>query len=561
MGDITLFTRACIFINISLMLTNVNLSAEIYDYSAAGSIDGFSEEEYRVIEYLQDNPVDLDKASVGDLMEIPGFTIPLARRVVKAVNQSGEDSNWILLLSPRDRKEILKYKSFIIIPSVNSFNFELRYTSRYLSDSDRNSDDGYIHLENDWADFSGRIRRKGAATDISAHILFDLIERDLSFYVGDFLPDFAMGLVAEGQMFYYPFSYSYPLNNYRFISKGTYFYGEVIRGMAACYKRDLFKIFFYNGLMRKYKDGKFIFSDDLYRGGRLETEIGESKIGASIIREGRSSENYAGIDARTKRGNLDLGFELALSADRGKALSCAGSIKKRKTKVGILLYNLNRYSGNSLGRIPADGRRLKGMQRGISVVAEREFLKDLSFRCSIERWMNRRSYLLENKLSFRFHLIKKMSNKKIRLAWKYSEKEKKGVIPSRIEPFSASNTFKLLFNCKAGEHLKIRNSMKVPWEEDSYGFLIAHSVEVAFLGGSIKGNYSFAAYRAIDGNPSYYYYQPSVRGSFAWKHLSGSGFRNLIGFELYYRKTVIHLLLSVDSSGKKEMTVQAVMGL
>ncbi|MDZ7860201.1 MAG: hypothetical protein U5O15_05985 [Candidatus Krumholzibacteriota bacterium] len=561
MGGMTLFIRACIFINISLILTNVNLSAEIYDDSAAGSIEGFSEEEYRVIKFLQDNPVDLYKASVGDLMEIPGFTIPLARRVIKAVNQSEDDSDWMLLLSPRDRKEIVKYKRFIIIPSVKGYNFELRYTSRHLLDSDGYTDDGYIHLENEWADFSGRIRRRGGAPEMTAYVLFDLIERHLSFYVGDFLPDFAMGLVAEGQTFYYPFSYSYPLNNYRFISKGTYFYGKVIRGMATCYKRGLFRIFIFNGLMRKYKDGKFIFSDNLYRGGRLETKIGESKVGASIIRDGTSSGNYAGIDARIKRGSLDLGLELALSAEGGKALSCAGSIKKRKTKAGILLYNVNRYFGNSLGRIPADGRKLNGMQRGISVVVEREFLKDLSLRCSIERWMNRRSYLLENKLSLRFQLIRKMSNKKIRLAWKHSEKEKKGAMLREIEPFSASNTLKLLFNCKAGEHVKIRNSMKIPWEEDSYGYLIAPSVEFTFMDGLIKGNYSFAAYRALEGNPSYYYYQPSVRGSFAWKHLSGSGFRNVIGFELYYRKTLIHLLFSVDSSGKTDMTVQAVMGL
>ena len=146
----------------------------------------------------------------------------------------------------------------------------------------------------------------------------------------------------------------------------------------------------------------------------MEVRIRESKIGASIVEEGGSiPEHYTGIDSRFKKGDLDIGFEMALSPGGGRAVSCAGKIKNTKTKTGFLIYDVNRLYSNLLGRIPADGRKVNGEQRGLSAVVEREISRRFYLRCSIERWTNRRSYSLERKLSLRFQLIKKLKRKKL----------------------------------------------------------------------------------------------------------------------------------------------------
>ena len=82
-----------------------------------------------------------------------------------------------------------------------------------------------------------------------------------------------------------------------------------------------------------------------------------------------------------------------------------------------------------------------------------------------------------------------------------------------------------------------------------------------FRSGHFKGDFSLACHKAMEGIPSYYYYQPSVEGSFAWKHLSGSGFRGTIGFKVYWGKTLFHMTLSADSSDQMDMIVQAIMKL
>jgi hypothetical protein len=371
-----------------------------------------------------------------------------------------------------------------------------------------------------------------------------------------------MGLVASGHSFYYPFSYRYPLNKYKWISKGTYFYGRVIRGMAADYRKGFFRALIYNGVIREYDDGRFNFGDDTFRGGRMEVGIGESRVGVSIVEEGRGvSAHYTGLDGRCEKGNLNLAFELALSPSGGRAFSCGGKVKKAKTKTGFLVYKVDNSFSNSMGKIPADGRKVNGEQGGMSAVIERELIRRLYLRCSIERWINRRSYSLSKKLSSSLQLIKKLNRKKLCLEWKHGEYGRGILVPWGIESISGSNALKFLFTCKSGEYFSFRNAIGVPWGKDYFGYLIAPSVRFFSPDGHFKGDFSLAFYKALKGTPIYYYYQPSVEGSFAWKYLSGSGFRSTLGFEISCKRTSFHMLFSTDSSGRMDIIIQVVMKL
>ena len=556
------FIRALTWINLFSIIYSVNIYAEEPEESISDLADRFSDGEYAIIRYLEENPIDPRKADIEDLLDIPGFTRALARRVIAAVNKSKGDSQWILFLSSEDRRKIHKYKRILMLPSVRNYDLSLRYTRSDVTNLDNNQDDRYIHLESDRANLLGRIRSGNGTTEVTGYAIFNLLNKQLRVYTGDFLPDFAMGLVARGQSFYYPFSYRYPLNKYRWISRGNYFYGKVIRGMAVDYEKYFFRSLVYNGRIREYDDGKFDFSNDTFKGGRAEVKIGESKIGVSIVEEGGSiPEYYTGIDSRFKKGNLDLGFEMAISPGGGRAISCAGKIKSKKTKTGLIIYDVNRLYSNLLGKIPADGRKVKGEQRGVSAVVERELSRRFYLRCSIERWTNRRSYSLANKLSLRFQLIKKLKRKKVRLEWKYSENKTVGLVPRKIENISGANTLKFLFTSEPGVNFRFRNSIMVPWGEGYLGYLIVPSVRFLFLDGHIKGDFSLALYKALEGNPIYYCYQPSVKGSFAWKYLSGSGMRGVCGLEISWKNTIFHTLFSVDSTSKIYMTIQLIMEL
>ncbi|MCD6380021.1 hypothetical protein J7M07_06225 [bacterium] len=562
MDTMNFITRILTWINFFLILGNVNLFAEEPDEYISDLTGGFSEGEYRIIRYFEDNPIDPNEAEIEYLLDIPGFPGTLAERVIAAVKKSGGSSEWILLLSPDDRKRIYNYKRFLILPFARNYDLSLRYTRRCLTVLPYCRDDGYIRIENGLSSFRVKIRSSCDITEVTAYSLFNLLNKQLRVHTGDFLPDFAMGLVASGHSFYYPFSYGYPLNKYKWVSMGTYFYGRVIRGVAADYKKGFLRALIYNGVIREHDDARFNFGGDPFRGGRMEVRIGESRFGVSVVEEGSAvSARHTGLDARCEKENLNLAFELALSPSGGRAFSCGGKIKNAKMKTGFLVYKVDHSFSNSMGKIPSDGRKVNGEQGGMSAVVERGLARRLYLRCSIERWVNRRSYSLSEKLSLSLQLIKKLKRKKLCLEWKYGEYKREILVPRGIEYISGSNALKFLFTCKGGEYFSFRNSIRVPWSEDYFGYLIAPSLKFLFPNGHFKGDFSLAFYKALEGTPFYYYYQPSVEGGFAWKYLSGSGFRSTLGFEISCKRILFHMLFSTDSSGQMDIIIQVIMKL
>jgi hypothetical protein len=149
----------------------------------------------------------------------------------------------------------------------------------------------------------------------------------------------------------------------------------------------------------------------------------------------------------------------------------------------------------------------------------------------------------------------------MRLEWKYVESKTVGLIPREIEYVPGSNTLKFLFTSEPGVNFRFRNSLMVPWGEGYLGYLIVPTVRFLFLDKHIKGDLSLAMYKALEGNPFYYCYQPSVKGSFAWKYLSGSGMRGVCGLEISCESAIFHVLFSVDSTSQIYMTIQLIMGL
>lgn len=184
--------------------------------SSYESIDGERDDAlgaFDTIERLKDDPIDPRRASMEELLSIPGFPEPLARNVVRAIHERGSGRRWVDDLTPPERAQLYRFEEFLRLPERSSTSGRFRITESGVgSESPRRSDIRSAVAGDCWKVLA-RSRGFDVNRQSSLYASTAILAGALRFHAGSLVPDCAMGLVFGGGFNAYSLSDTRPLGD------------------------------------------------------------------------------------------------------------------------------------------------------------------------------------------------------------------------------------------------------------------------------------------------------------------------------------------------------------
>ncbi len=522
-----------------------------------------SREEYEIIKELEDNPVSPAGKRVEALLILPGFT-PEAIQVIKRAAKEYR-GDWIDGLPPRVRRLVRRYAIFIKSPRPARRSYNIRLDGRKTGRSAEFSERMYFKIAGPNLLFTGQARAYGKRYPVSGYIMSGL-PFGIKVHAGDFLPDFGLGLIASRPVMIYPFSSWYPLKRSRLISRGSYFYGESLRGGVLGFMARGGELVAFKGHRRRYSDLIFKTDPAWTTGVSARFSRGNSFVGLSIVEEEDDDTQYRllGLDVRSCLFGIETGAEYAFSSRSGSAWACGlRSSDSGKAKCGVVFYGTRDGYSNNFGTIPANGRKPGDNQRGFALVLEERITGGISTKGYVERHCKWKGGEKSSKFLTRLRLIWETEAADCRLEWKRSEHFDRSLLPYPSFKKESSgyrkNTVKLTVKKELGRYTRCRQVLAVPWSERFSGYLSSSSAKISMLDGKLLLNLCAAFHKSLKGRAYFYGYEPSVQGDFPWKYISGSGWRVAFGMRYSMWKAKIHLVLKGDSKGKRSIYLQTII--
>lgn len=489
-------------------------------------------DEFDLVESLRENPIDPCRAELEDLLSIPGFPRRLAMRVIEVTGDRSGRRGWIKRLTPPERHAVYSHREFLVLPDRPSTRFSSWLLGERLESHDPERKDGFFSCLGDgWRAFGrGKISPQGRA--VSFNVSGSVFSGALSLCGGDFLPDFAMGLLFSGCSGLYPFSNGYPFRSRRWIVQKTSFYGNSLRGFAGEFWRGPLRAALFAGRPWVYDSGCISADDRRVCGGRIGFNVHGSVIGATFSRDPSYRNGYFfAADGKWRMEKLLIGGELACQGWDRFAGVWGMSFKGRVYEAGILSYSMPFGFGTGFSGL-ADGAVGDCLfRRGFSIVLRRRIRRRAEVRSAFERAVSQDDFKAKCRDITRVEVVNRWKGVSLKLAWQLKRYDHFDAIPypgGDPPSYSNAHNFNVLLTWKFLNSYRLRASIRCPLGEETSGCLLAPSFSFPFFSDSIRATAAVYRYHPIKGMPVFYFYEPSFKGRYPWRSVRGGGLRGIL---------------------------------
>jgi len=537
----------CYAVIILMILWTVSAEGEVIGNSEMP--EGISPEQYEQLRVLEDDPLDPINAGVDDFLDIPGFPPILAAKIAKLSKERG--GKWMEGLNPGEKEELLRYRRWIDLSPGLEFGMNLRYSGRFREDF--RQDRIYLTSETDNWDANLRARVSPDEKLVSALVRGRVMGESLRIFAGDFCPDIPLGLLSSAASFNYPFSGTFPLRNCRWVGRGTGFYGNSLRGAACFIKRRRLKALVFSGRMREYD---FDYGPDLVKGAAVQFGYSGLAAGTAVMKNGGGY--LTALHLKCTGDLIKAGFELVSNPDMESAWAGGIRFNKEAFAAGMLVYGAESGFRSSMGVIPGAGRSVSGERRGVEAVAGCRMAGGCYAAYAVGADLKRSSFDIEKKLSTGFKLEYRRRDYEARLEWKSSYSEKVPLVPypsgSRGK-FLRQNTVRSLISFQPCNNLRIRISHRSPVHPER-GLMLYPLIRLEGMNDRIRADLGAVFHRTFYGEPSFYAYLPSIKGTYPWKRIRGDGIFATIRLRIKMGRLLMGMALAWESGERCEADTQ-----
>jgi hypothetical protein len=476
-------------------------------------------DEYELLARLEEQPLDPRKARISDFCMIPGFSVDLAERLVELRTASGSLREIVSRLTPPERDVLYRFEPYLLLPGRKGWRRETRITLMGIGHGQEQSWDLRADLRSDRC----RILARAQPDDVYRFYLSNSCCRGyLRLHAGDFTPDLAWGLVSSSYHSSYPFSGGYYIRRSRWIAGTSSFYGPSLRGGAVEAWTAFVRLLFFRGDECSYYSGRFSSDGEPLTGFRCEARSRSASLGFSVCSGERLPERRAiAADFALEEGAVEMQCELALFGDDAFAGIFALAAHGAEQDIRLIFMGNGLISASRYGR-SFHGR--SGPKRGLSVAVKRRIGHRIELLSVFERWSSWNGKRSERGDLIRLELRRRSRVSETKLSYSLrrdTDHELMPYPPGRDEEINASSSASLLQSFRLNRSTRLRISVRVPIAED-HGVMVAPSI---LLDHPIKVSISYARHRSVRGGPTFYLYEPTVRGFYPWHALRKNGWR------------------------------------
>ncbi len=477
-------------------------------------------EEYEVLEYLADHPLDIMKADPVELRALPGFPERLVQRLIAERRRNRSARRLLEALTPPEREALRRYESYIELPGRLPLGLEARFTTDRLGPEREACDDARIACREEMFRLSARYRSEEI---YRFYLAGSLPTGHLRLHVGDFMPDLAMGLCFSSYATSYPFSHGYHIRRRRWVSGTVSLYGASMRGGAVEIWAGPVRMLLLGGRRCSYAGGRFDVEGPGIRCGRVGLGLDRFSAGMSIHSfEGLSSRPVCSVDASWSGERIDAAAEFA-SCGRGWGGVWALTVRGEASRMSMLIYDLEAGWDGFMGRsFYGAGKR----RRGGSLVLDRKITGPIRLYSAFERSSADDPYEAKVRDILRIECRWSSGGKNVKFSFKRRIERRSILIPSPLggeQPEDeTADSIQFLQNWRLPASFHLRISIRSPLERGSRGYLVCPSLT---LDRRIHATLSWAVHRAVEGKPVFYCYERSLKGQYPWRALRGDGWR------------------------------------
>lgn len=504
------------------MLPSCSMMHEHPDGSSmlTGDPESSDIEEYRALEHLEGNPLDLMTAEPGELRSLPGFPERLVERILEERERNGTGRRLFEALTPPEQMALRRYEPYLELPGRLPVRLEAWCTTDRLGPGRERRDDARLALKVGGFRLSARYRSDAV---YRFYIAGSAPSGHARFHGGDFTPDLAMGLCFSSYASTYPFSHGYHIRRRRWVSGTTSLYGASMRGGAAEFWAGSIHALFLGGRLCRYSGGRLDAYGPALLSGRIAFSRGVFSAGAGLYcmnEEGGAP--ISSVDASWSEGRLEASAELATGGGRWSGL-WAISVRGEGSHMSLLLYELAEGMDHPLGR-PFYGSG--GWRRGGSILLHRRVTRHLRLCSAWERSDAGDHPASKRRDLVRLELRWSSGGNSVKLSLKRRIEDRSLLVPYPTAGEQAvtrmADSIHLLQSWRLPGSLRLRLSCRAPLEKGVSGYLVCPSLTVDR---NVSMTASWALHRALEGAPLFYCYERSLKGLYPWRALRGSGWR------------------------------------
>jgi len=529
--------------------THTNSTAGYED--PGGSSDGFSRDGFEIMENLRDNPIDPLSARSESFLSLPGFPRRLADRIIE-IRRGGIGRRGLVgRLTPPERDMLYRYSEFIDLPEMKTVDLSVDLMVMEPG-GDREREECRIKTGGGAWKSLFRIRRQNGCYPCTAYMSAGVFKGAVRLHTGDFLPDFAMGLLFDSSTFSYLLSVGYIMRSYRWISARTSFYGIHIRGAAVevWYKR--LRTLAFLGRRRAYDSCRFILDAGPVGGARLEYATDAVHAGLTIYREKTGDTSLLSLDARLRAGGVLFGAEASLGIDCGPGFIWGMTFDGDGRSGGVRLYVTpeglrNRYCGLPGGETGSNSAR-----NGICVSLRSRIKGRVMGAFAYEAYGRRCDFIDRGKEILKGELSREKGDLrfKLEIGSSRSRRHREIPYPGLENTLNYDNkSLKILVIKKYHKRSRIRLSIQGCSGGGCQGLLLASSMRVYIPRGRITIDLSLARYGSSWGMCVFHFYEQSLKGTNPWRTVSGDGTRLAVLAGSSWGKYRFSISLAPDPSG------------
>jgi len=537
---------------------------DVEPYDALIDVDGAAAvEAFETIERLKDAPLDPRKASVDDLVSIPGFPEALAERVAAAVRSHGAGRSWVERLTPPERALLYRFGESLTLPERPRTSVRARHTETPPAAGAPRRSDARVALAGggSWQlvvrsrDYD--LRRRSAVyasvTEPSGAVRIHL---------GSFLPDVGMGLLfANGStaaLSFGPFS----LWGSRWVVGNTSFYGRSLFGGAVEMWYRSMRAALVAGRPRSFRNDRFEQEAELVRIARAEIRRGCWDVGACAALDG--GETRVSLAGSATVGSLKTGFEAAGNGS-GQAASAWGLVLARgKTKAVVRFHAIP--SGATWRWSVVEGRTVPSRvsESGIVAAVETAVRPGLVARGSVERSVRADGLDGGKRTVMRAECERRGRRSRVRVTWSSRAAEDSPLVPwpgDELPRSTYDETAAIEWEAILRPGLTGKISARYAEGNGHGGVLLSPSLSSTLLSGRARLDGSLAAYRSTNGTQTHYFYEPSLEGMFPWVSAAGTGTRAAVRIVFDFNRLRLMSKIVHEEANGLGVTLQASIGI
>jgi hypothetical protein len=525
------------------------------------SLDGEREDAltaFETVERLKDDPLDPRRASVEELLTIPGFPEPLAGSVLRAVRRRRPGRSWVEDLTPPERAQLYRYREFILLPERPRTSLRGRVTDVGAGEGGIRRRDWRLNLSGDDCTVLVRSRDLDIAHKSAFYASVPAASGALRLHAGAFVSDLAMGLIFGGGFRAYALSDAYRLGASRWITGSTSFYERVLWGGAVEMWHRSVRAVLLSGNLRSFASDRFELDRHRVSGWRIGLRRGALEAGLGAIHgEAVSDGSRYSIDGRYRDGRLGVAFEIAYGGSGDPSSVCSFSYRSERARSALVLHAIP--SGASGPSSKIDTRRLAPTSSylGITAAGEVEIMAGIRTRASLEHYARSDGFEDDGKNVFRAECERTGKRVRLRVSWSSRMEHAYRLIPIPAEPdddIDHAGVLGGLCAARLARWTTGKISGRYALGNGSRGVLVSPSLSLVLFSGRVESDVTYTTFRTLEGTEKHYFYEPSLEGTYPWVTASGTG--NRASFLITFRTNWLSLSSKVILEAGKSLEAQ-----